>query len=245
MVPEDVIAHFAARSTTYDRSSSWCTDQVLGERILALAEAKQSDRVLDVACGTGLVSRLFSALGAHVTGVDVTPDMADQARPYLDELRIAPAEALPFDEQTFDIVVCRQGIQFMVLPDAVEEMFRVVRPGGRIVLSHLCAYGPDDLEEYTRILELRNPARRQVFLPADMEDLLRLAGCQSVTSDRYTTNEDVDLWADNGAIAEPARQAIRDVYASSSPAFRRLHAVRSESGRLYDQMLFVTTAGRR
>jgi DNA gyrase subunit B len=240
---KDVADHFSLRAPTYDRSSSWCTDKELGELLLDLAQPGRHDRVLDVACGTGLVSRLFSGQVAELVGVDLTEEMADQAAPHLDRLVITPAEHLPFEDSTFDIVVCRQGIQFMDLPAAVAEMVRVVRPGGRVVVVNLCAYDERDREEYFEILRLRNPVRRHFFLPSDLEELLRKAGCDRTDTRSYVSREDVDIWSDNGAIEEERREAIREVYRTASMNFRSLHAVREADGRFTDHMLFVLAAG--
>ncbi|WP_330460375.1 class I SAM-dependent methyltransferase [Streptomyces sp. NBC_00820] len=240
---EDVTGHFAVRAATYDRSSSWCTDGDLAEVVLAETSPRTFDRVLDVACGTGLVSRVFHGRTAEVVGVDITEEMAGQARPYLDRLVITPAESLPFEDGSFDIVVCRQGVQFMNLPDAVEEMVRVTRPGGRITVVNLCAYGVADRDEYFEILRLRNPVRRHFFLPGDLEELVRKAGCETVTSRRYVSVEDVDVWSDNGAIDEERRERIREVYRGASPEFRSLHAVREADGRFTDHMLFAVVTG--
>jgi SAM-dependent methyltransferase len=242
---EDVIAHFVARAATYDRSSSWCTDDALNERIVALAAPDATSAVLDVGCGTGLVSRFFKGRTARVVGVDISTEMTDQALPHLDELVIAPAERMPFPTGEFDIVVSRQGIQFMLLPDAVQEMVRVAKPGGRVVLVNLCAYGPADRDEYFEILRLRNPVRRNFFLPEDLEALLRGARCDTVTLESYVSTEDVDLWADNGAIDGQRQEALRDVYRRASPAFRELHGVSDGNGRLVDRMLFIVAMGRK
>jgi DNA gyrase subunit B len=241
----DVIEHFTARARTYDRSSSWCTDQELGDLVLDLAKPTPEDRVLDVACGTGLVSRLFTGVVKEVVGVDLTDGMAEQARPHLDSLIIAPAEKLPLPSDRFDLVVCRQGIQFMTLPDAVAEMVRVLRPGGRIILINLCAYGELDKAEYFESLRLRNPVRRHFFCPEDLENLLAATGCVEVTSHRHISVEDVDVWSDNGAIEESRREAIREVYRNASEEFRRLHSVREDDGRFVDHMLFVVATGRK
>ncbi|ABD11149.1 ubiquinone biosynthesis protein UbiE [Frankia sp. CcI156] len=240
---ENVVGHFSARARTYDMSSSWCTDDELGAVIVRVANAGPTDRVLDVACGTGLVSRLFHGRVGAVIGVDITEDMAAQARPHLDELVISPAEELPWPNASFDVVVCRQGVQFMRLPDAVREMVRVLRPGGRLILINLCAYGPDDRDEYFEVLRLRNPVRRHFFLPEDMAKLVASSGCTDLRTERYVSIEDVDVWSDNGAIDESAREAIREVYRSASPEFSRLHSVHQRNGLFVDHMLFVIASG--
>ncbi|MGV9295810.1 class I SAM-dependent methyltransferase [Amycolatopsis sp. NPDC003676] len=238
-----VVDHFTNRAPTYDRSSSWCTDDALGEVVLRAAAPTSASHVLDVACGTGLVSRLFHGRVAKVIGADITAEMAEQAKPRLDELVVAPAETLPFPAGSFDVVVCRQGIQFMTLPDATREMVRVLKPGGRLVLVNLCAYGPADRDEYFEILRLRNPVRRHFFLPEDLRALLRESGCAEVSLERYVSVENVDVWSDNGAIAESRREAIRRVYRGASEEFRRLHAVQEEDGSFVDHMLFLVAAG--
>ena len=242
---EEVVEHFTARAMAYDRSSSWCTDEVLCERIFEAANVGPGDRVLDVACGTGLVSKHFKSRVARVVGVDITSDMFEQARPHVDELIPAPAEALPFPDDTFDAVVCRQGIQFMNLPEAIHSMVRVLKPGGRIVLVNLTSSGPEDRDEYFEILRLRNPVRRHFFLPEDVAALLRECGCKNVELARYVSVEDVDIWSDNGAIDEERREAIRRVYRGASRAFLDLHGVQESDGRFTDRMLFVLAAGQK
>ncbi len=240
----EALEHFTARAERYDRSSRWCTDPVLGERVIELTEPGPGDHVLDVACGTGLVSRLFKGRVARVVGADITRAMYERARPYLDELVETPAESLPFGDGSFDIVTCRQGIQFMDDAAAVREMVRVLKPGGRVLLVNLCAYGEEDREEYFEILRLRNPARRNFYLRGDLERLLLDAGCTTAVVHDYVSVEDVDAWSDNGAIEESRREAIREVYRRASPAFARLHAVATEDGtRFRDNMLFGLALG--
>lgn len=238
-----VLAHFTERATMYDRSSSWCEDPALGARIVRAMAARPSDHVLDIACGTGLVSKLVSKKVARLVGVDFNPVMANKARPFLDEFIEAPAEHLPFPDGTFDIAVCRQGIQFMDLPQAVEEMVRVVRPGGRVVLANLTAYGEEDADEFFRVLALRNPVRRHFFLPDDLPSLLRSAGCAPVAHSRYVTAENITIWSDNGAIGAERREAIVDFYRNTSPVFRALHHVEERDGYFHDSMLFIIAVG--
>jgi ubiquinone/menaquinone biosynthesis C-methylase UbiE len=109
------------------------------------AALQQGQRVLDVACGTGVVSRLAAPqVGAagRVVGLDLTPGMLAVARTLsspvgaLIEWQEGSAEALPFPDASFDVVLCQQGLQFF--PDrmvALREMRRVLVPGGKLVLS--------------------------------------------------------------------------------------------------------------
>jgi SAM-dependent methyltransferase len=235
-------SHFSARAAKYNRSSRWVDDPELGAFTVAALAPHPADRLLDVACGTGMVSKHFAGKVAHITGADITEGMFEQARPFVNELVVSPGESLPFADGSFDLVVCRQGIQFMDDVRAVNEMLRVLRPGGRACLVHLCAYGEEDRAEYFEILRLRNEARRNFYVRDDLRRLLADAGAVDVRVLDWVSVEDVDVWSDTGAIREEEREAIREVYRRATPAFSALHAV-SVGDRIVDHMLFGVAVG--
>jgi SAM-dependent methyltransferase len=111
-------------------------------RLVSYAGIERGQGVLDVACGTGVVAVTAARLGAHVTGLDLTPALLDAAR---ENGRIAgvsvdwhegDAEALPFDADSFDVVVSQYGHIFAPRPDVtIGEMLRVLKPGGVIAFS--------------------------------------------------------------------------------------------------------------
>jgi ubiquinone/menaquinone biosynthesis C-methylase UbiE len=120
-------------------TAPWAAD------LVAVADPPQGPRVLDVACGTGIVARQAAqrvGSAGHVVGLDLNPGMLAVARglPPLPGAPIAwreaSAVALPFTEATFDLVLCQQGLQFFPdRPAALREMHRVLAPGGRLALS--------------------------------------------------------------------------------------------------------------
>ena len=112
----------------------------------ALAETagvQPGQRVLDVACGTGVVTRLLAervGTGGHVVGLDFNPGMLAAARAATTNANVTWREGdvanMPFLDGSFDVVVCQQGLQFFPdKPAALREMRRVLAPGGRLALS--------------------------------------------------------------------------------------------------------------
>ncbi len=108
------------------------------ERRLALVRQwvrLEGARLLDVGCGVGLYSGQFSRLGASVVGVELDPQVATLARSRAPGVVVAPAEALPFPSELFDIVFSHEVIEHVTDDQAaVSEMVRVCAPTGRIVL---------------------------------------------------------------------------------------------------------------
>ena len=111
-------------------------------RLVKFAGIKPGQRVLDVACGTGVVAVTAARAGAQVTGLDLTPELIAVAR---ENARLAAVsvdwhegdvEKLPFDAESFDVVVSQYGHMFAPRPEvAVSEMLRVLRAGGTIAFS--------------------------------------------------------------------------------------------------------------
>ena len=112
--------------------------------LIARANPKPGERVLDVACGTGIVVRTVLPLvgpNGRVVGVDSSPAMLAVARTRTPseapiEWYEASAEALPLSDAAFDQVLCQQGLQFFADKlSATCEIRRVLAPGGRVALS--------------------------------------------------------------------------------------------------------------
>ena len=116
----------------------------LAEGLLEVAALRRGERVLDVACGTVVVTRRAVELvgpGGTVAGLDLNPGMISVAR------AAAPAdavidwyetsiEATPLPDGSFDVVLCQMGLQFVSdKRRALEEIRRILGPGGRVVLN--------------------------------------------------------------------------------------------------------------
>jgi ubiquinone/menaquinone biosynthesis C-methylase UbiE len=119
--------------------------KALTEHLLATLQPRNGIRVLDIACGTGIVARRIAGTvgpSGRVTGLDLSAAMIEVARATAEregraiDWHTGRAESLPFPDASFDLVTCQQGLQFTVdKPAAVAEMRRVLAPGGAIAVS--------------------------------------------------------------------------------------------------------------
>jgi ubiquinone/menaquinone biosynthesis C-methylase UbiE len=111
------------------------------DRVVDAAQIRSGQRVLDVACGTGVLARAAVervGVDGAVVGLDINEGMLEVARLKAPEIewRQGTAESLPFDDHSFDAVVSQFGLMFFVDPvEAVREMYRVLRPGGRVAVA--------------------------------------------------------------------------------------------------------------
>lgn len=115
---------------------------VVAAQLVKHAQVQPAQRVLDVACGTGVVAVTAARLGAQATGLDLTPALLERAR---ENAQIAgvtvdwhegDVERLPFEDGKFDVVVSQFGHIFAPRPDvAIAEMLRVLKPGGTIAFA--------------------------------------------------------------------------------------------------------------
>jgi ubiquinone/menaquinone biosynthesis C-methylase UbiE len=131
----------ASAAEVYDEFFVPALFQAWAEPVCDAAGVGPGDHVLDVACGTGVVTRAVAARvgrAGRVVGLDVNAAMLTVARrkaPNLD-LRLGRAESLPFEDGTFDAVTCQFALMFFEdRPAALAEMHRVLRPGGRLAVS--------------------------------------------------------------------------------------------------------------
>lgn len=110
--------------------------------LVKFAGVRAGQRVLDVACGTGVAAITAARLGAEVRGIDLTPELLARAHENsaIAEVRVdwrqGDAELLPYEDAEFDVVLSQFGHMFAPRPEIVtSEMLRVLKPGGTIAFA--------------------------------------------------------------------------------------------------------------
>jgi ubiquinone/menaquinone biosynthesis C-methylase UbiE len=168
-------------------------------RLVELARPRPEDRVLDVGCGTGIVARRAAPLGGRVVGVDASAGMLAVARAAAGreglpiEWREGRAEALPFANGEFDLVLCQYALMFFTDPrPALAEMRRVLAPEGRLLVS---VWQPLARHPFYEVLDraierhLGTSGVRDIFGLGDaaqLRDLFTKAGFEAVTIEPFS-----------------------------------------------------------
>ena len=107
------------------------------KQAVAAVDARPGQKVLDVAAGTGVSSEPFADAGVDVIAADLSEGMLDVGRRRRPDMTFVQADvtALPFEDETFDAVTMSYGLRNVAdYPKALSEIYRVLKPGGRIVI---------------------------------------------------------------------------------------------------------------
>ena len=176
-------------------------------------------RALDVAAGTGHVSRAVAPHVRSVTAVDVTSPMLDAARTaaskaHLGNLHVVQADAgrLPFADGRFDAVLCRLALHHFADPVVeVAEMARVTRGSGTLAIVDVLS--PDDPEladRYNRFERMRDPSHTHAVTANELRDLLDAVGCPVGHWSVREVEVNLDPWFDLTRSLVSTRQTISE-----------------------------------
>jgi ubiquinone/menaquinone biosynthesis C-methylase UbiE len=176
-------------------------DEAALQRVVEAGETTAEDVVLDVACGPGRVACAFAKVARHVTGIDLTPAMLDEARKHATELGLTNTTfqqgdvlPLPFADASFSIVVSR--FAFHHFPDPAKvlaEMHRVCRPGGRVVVVDLTASpDPEKAAAFHRMEVLRDPSHTRALTMDELRALFASEGLQPENESIYRLKVELD-----------------------------------------------------
>ena len=168
--------------------------------IVAAAHPGPDDSVLDLACGGGLIVCAFAPHVRRATGIDLTPAMLEQARALAAdkgltnvEWRQGDVRALPWPDASSDIVVTRFSFHHFQDPlEALHEMARVCRPGGRIVVVDM--YASEDAAKaaaWNRLEVLRDPSHVRSLSLSELTALFPAAGLPEPDATFYELRDGV------------------------------------------------------
>ncbi len=220
------------------------------KRLLEIADLRPGERVLDIACGTGLVTFPAAAAVApdgEVLGTDISSEMVESARQVAEQRGVynaaferMDAENLGLPGSSFDVALCSLGL--MYVPDplrALREMHRVLAPGGR---ATVLVWGERDRCGWAEIFPITDRRVRSEVCPLffrlgtkdTLEQAFRAAGFAGVTSERFSSvlrydsaEEACRAAFDAGAVAlayhrfdEDTREQVHAEYLASIEPYR-------------------------
>ena len=228
------------------------------EWLVERSRCAPSHHLLDVATGTGFTAAAFGPLVAQVTGLDVSEGMLRQARERASAAGIAnlrfergAAEMLPFAAASFDLVTCRVAPHhFLSVPDFAAESYRVLRPGGRLLVADTAVPdGEPEVDEWqNRVESLRDNSHVRNYSPSEWSAFVTGAGLVLEEIAELRESQPITLrdWmAKGGCRGEPAKQVERMFQQAPAEARRRFAITDLPDGDTSFQWMRVVLAARK
>jgi ubiquinone/menaquinone biosynthesis C-methylase UbiE len=197
---QDLILDQFTRQATVFSNATAITDEDALRMIVEAARPASDDRLLDVACGPGLVVCAFAPHVQEATGIDVTPAMLERARKLAADKvlvnvawRQGDVYALPYQDASFTIVTTRFSFHHFLDPAAVlREMVRVCAAGGRIVVADdYASEDPAKAAAFNRLEKLRDPSHSRCLTLTELKGLFGAAGLPEPDATFYELRGDV------------------------------------------------------
>ena len=186
-------------ASTLSRGAPATGDPALARRVLDAAGDLVGRRVLDVGCGSGELAAAVAALGGRVAAMDACPEVlgrASRGSPLGVELVRADGQRLPFRDGAFDLAT--SVLVAHSLPDpgrALSEIFRILRPGGRLVLAdRITTEDPPLRQEQLRVERLRKSRLPGLHTSRELERLVLGAGFTISRTGDHTWTLSLERW---------------------------------------------------
>ncbi|MDO4275391.1 MAG: class I SAM-dependent methyltransferase [Eubacteriales bacterium] len=175
--------YFDSTAAYYDNSADGRFVKCMYREILDRADRIPAEKILDLGCGNGnVIALLKERKKARYYGVDISEEMVKEAQKRLGEtaaVMVGDAENLPFDNDFFDLIICNAS--FHHYPDhqkAVEEMKRVLRPGGTIILGDPTVPGKILVRILNFIIKYSNSGDAKIWCKKEITRLFQNNGFQ-------------------------------------------------------------------
>ncbi len=217
--PRLAAQQFGAAASAYLTSTVHAQGADLA-RLTGLAQGTPGLSALDLGCGAGHASYALAQGGAQVTAYDLSPQMLavvdSEARARgltLLTVQEGPAEQLPFEDASFDLVVSRLSAHhWHHVPNALNEIARVLRPGGTLIMIDVISPEPPLLDTFLQTVEvLRDPSHVRDYRISEWMDHMRGAGMEKPAVDTWTLPIDFATWTARMKTPDIRTQAIRHV----------------------------------
>lgn len=211
-----------------------------GEDLPAMVEAAElqgHERVLDAGCGAGHTAATFAPHATEVVALDFTDTMLRQVEILAADrglanitTRLGDVEKIPYANSCFDLVVSRYSAHHWARPGtAMEEIRRVLRPGGKFILSDVVGFDEPVCDTYLNAVEvLRDPSHVRDYTPLEWSGLFVSAGFSFEIFLPYRIFLQFQEWTERMLTPESNRVAIQALYGAAPKEVREALGVTDE-----------------
>ena len=209
----------------------------------------EDDQVLDVGTGTGIIAHTVSPFVRKVVGIDISNEMLKRAKnPSFKNIqwRRMDSHDLHFPDETFDKVTARMVFHHILKKTqaAMNECYRVLREGGRMIFSEGVPPTSHVVPFYTEMFKLKE--ERLTFMEKDLLGLMKRAGFKRIQKDiLWLKQSSIRNWLGSSGLPKPTQDKIFQMHLSLDEQGKKDYAMRIKKGDCFIDMKFVILTGKK
>jgi ubiquinone/menaquinone biosynthesis C-methylase UbiE len=229
---------FAARAAEFDLSANWITDPGLINAHTQLA-GKPLGKALDLCCGTGRIGRALKDKGWDLRGLDICAEMARISGQYFCVLQ-AKAEKIPFADNSFHLVTCRQTFQFLDVTETLSEIRRVLVPGGNLILSLTVPFSDTDKAWLYEIHRIKQALLLKFYTADELQAVLAASGFSVLESRFLQVRESITQWMRYAPeLPLEIKEKVITAIKHAPESYKKLHNVEEKGSQLLEDWNWV------
>ncbi|HEX8753161.1 MAG TPA: methyltransferase domain-containing protein [Solirubrobacterales bacterium] len=239
MYEESIREEFTQQTEAFSQAASLKLRETLGA-LVEMVPADPEARWLEVACGPAMVGRAIAGRVGTVHGVDLTPAMIEKARAEAEregignvDFSLGDATALEFEDASFDGAITRFSLHHIPVPArVVEEMARVVRPGGWVVVADHARDEDATVAAWAEEIErLRDPSHWSCLTPARLRAIGEAPGLELDGDQAIPFELEFENWRERSSGGPGAAALIDRLLAEAPPGAEAFRVLGEDSER--------------
>ena len=220
-----------ARSEKYN-NLKWVNEPSYIEMFISSVDFNKNDLVLDVGTGTGVIAHALAPFVKEVIGLDISQDMLEHSN-WKDNKYFIKRDIRDsiFFDNVFDKVTARMVFHHITdrTQKAMDECFRILKNGGKMVLSEGVPPTPEVKEDYTRIFKLKE--ERLTFLEEDLVNMMKKSGFKNIkVLIHIMKNFSVYNWLENSGLTKEKQNKIFEMHVTDLDTFKKAYNMKIVNG---------------
>lgn len=210
----------------------WANEKTYLQALIKAGDFKPSQLVLDVGTGTGIVLHEIAPLVDEIIGLDISQAMLEHSNWQGNKFFVRRDIVDPFfHEGVFDRVTARMVFHHIIgkTQEAANECYRVLKPGGKFLLSEGVPPTPEVKEDYEKIFALKE--ERLTFMAEDLINLMENAGFKNIQHYTYIMKEmSVNNWLGKSGLVQEIQDQILDMHINAPAYFKEAYNMKISNG---------------